>query len=208
VIVSHTHEIIESISQTIAGGGVVAFRTDTFYGLGANPFDRQAVQRIRDLKGREDRKPILIVVSGRDQVSRFIPSPSRVFVRLAEEFWPGPLTLIGEAAAEVSDEVSAGTRSVGLRFPADKRVLALIAGCGGALTATSANPSGKMPARTAMEADAYFGEKIDMIVDDGEAQTDRPSTVVSVEREHATLIREGVISWAEVQETLKQIHTN
>jgi L-threonylcarbamoyladenylate synthase len=204
VIVSQTEELIESILQTIAGGGVIAFRTDTFYGLGANPFNPQAVKRIRDLKGREDKKPILIVISGREQVSRFITRPSRSFVMLAEEFWPGPLTLIGEAAAGVSEEIAAGTRTVGLRFPADKRVLALIAGCGGALTATSANPSGEMPARTAMEAEAYFGETVDMIVDDGVAQTDRPSTVVGVERDHATLIREGVVRWAAVQETLKK----
>jgi L-threonylcarbamoyladenylate synthase len=202
VIVSQTDEPVESISQTIAAGGVIAFRTDTFYGLGADPFNRRAVQRIKELKGREENKPILIVISDRDQVSRFITNPSPAFLRLAKEFWPGPLTLIGEANAAVPEEITAGTQTVGLRFPGDERVLLMVAACGGALTATSANPSGRMPGRIAQEVEEYFGATLDLIVDDGAARTDRPSTVVSVEGDHAVLVREGMITWVEVQRAL------
>src|SRR6266496_3719935 len=95
MIIPYIAESFKSISQTIANGGVIAFRTDTFYGLGANPFDRAAVQSIKELKGREDHKPILIVISDRDQVERFISKPSHSFQLLSENFWPGALTLIG-----------------------------------------------------------------------------------------------------------------
>src|SRR5713226_5648877 len=108
---------IQDAAKTIARGGVIAFRTDTFYGLGADPFNRSAVQRIKQLKGREANKPILVVISDIDQVERFISERSRTFDLLAERFWPGPLTLIGKAAPEVPDEIGAGTGTVGVRLP-------------------------------------------------------------------------------------------
>jgi len=140
VVISQTAESFCEISNVIARGGVIAFRTDTFYGLGADPLNRSAVQKLKQLKGREECKPILIVISDRKQVSRFI-QPSATFNLLAERFWPGPLTLIGRATADVPVEITAGTETVGIRLPSDDRVRALIEACGGALTATSANPS-------------------------------------------------------------------
>lgn len=191
-------------AEIVARVGVVAFRTDTFYGLGANPFNREAIKRIKAVKGREATKPILIVVSELDQVARFISDPSLAFDRLAEKFWPGPLTLIGKATKEVPDEITAGTKTVGLRLPADDSVRALVRACGGALTATSANPAGKPPARTAREVESYFGTTIDLIVDAGEARSERPSTVVDVSADEPVLIREGVIAWAEIQKELNR----
>src|SRR5713226_2813655 len=92
---------IQDAARTIARGGVIAFRTDTFYGLGADPFNREAVRKIKQLKGREDRKPILVVIGAQDQVNRLITERTRSFTTLAERFWPGPLTLIGKAAQQV-----------------------------------------------------------------------------------------------------------
>src|SRR2546423_4202278 len=178
MIISQTSESLDRIAQVVANGGVIAFRTDTFYGLGADPFNRAAVQRIKELKGRKDNKPILIVISDLDQVQRFISAPSHSFQLLSANFWPGALTLIGKARPEVAAEITAGTDTVGVRLPIDERVRALVRACGGALTATSANPSQAPPASTAITVQLYFGEKIDLIIDDGEAQTDAPSTVV------------------------------
>src|SRR4030095_1924386 len=143
-----------------------------------------------------------IVISERNQVSRFINEPSAAFSRLAEAFWPGPLTLIGEANANVPHDITAGTRTVGVRLPDDVNVRALVEGCGGALTATSANPSTLAPARNAQTVDDYFGEAIDLIVDDGDAKTHRPSTVVDASGLEPKLIREGVLSWREITEKL------
>ena len=91
----------EEAAEIIARGGVIAFRADTFYGLGADPFNRRAIQRIKELKGREEHKPILVIISDRDQLGRFIAEPSPAFDQLAERLWPGPLTLICKAKEEI-----------------------------------------------------------------------------------------------------------
>ena len=205
MIVSQSIESIRQASELIGRGGVIAFRTDTFYGLGADPFNQDAVRRIKQLKGREDSKPILIVISEYDQVDRLMASISPAFGLLSKKFWPGPLTLIGEARPEVSAEITAGTKTVGVRLPNDDRVRLLVRTCGGALTATSANPSHAAPATTALQVREYFGETIDLIVDDGISQTDLPSTVVDVSGAEPKLIREGVISWSEIKLALAGI---
>ncbi len=191
-------------AEIIARGGVIAFRTDTFYGLGADPFNRSAVQRIKQLKGREANQPILVVISDIDQIEHFITERSRAFDLLAERFWPGALTLIGKAAPEVPGEVTAGTGTIGVRLPGDDNVRALLRACGGALTATSANPSGAEPARTAGEVERYFGAAVDLIIDGGEARADRPSTVVDARAAEPKLIREGAVLWSSIREYLDQ----
>ena len=145
------------------------------------------------------------MISDRRQVSRFIYRPSATFTLLAERFWPGPLTLIGRAEVELPVEITAGSETVGIRLPGDDKVRALIETCGGALTATSANPSNELPAKTAEEVHAYFGDQLDLIVDDGAARTDLPSTVVDARANKPRLIREGVITWAEIQKELNRI---
>jgi L-threonylcarbamoyladenylate synthase len=201
VINTQTLESHSRVAQIIARGGVIAFRTDTFYGLGADPFNRKAVQRIKQLKGREE-KPILIVISQREAVGRFVAEPTPAFHLLTEKLWPGPLTLIGHAVTDVPDEITAGTKTVGVRVPGDDRVRALVWACGGALTATSANPSHEEPATTALRVFDYFDDAIDLIVDDGKATTDQPSTVVDVCDVEPRLIREGAVPWSTVQKVL------
>src|SRR5881394_2711582 len=146
MIISHAPETCDQIAAVISDGGLIAFRTDTFYGLGADPFNPDAVRKIKDLKGRDDEKPILVVVSDAEQVDRFISDPSPAFNHLMKTFWPGALTLIGQAKNDVPTEITAGTKTVGLRLPNNDRVRALVRLCGGALTATSANPAQASPA--------------------------------------------------------------
>ncbi len=204
--IPQTTESLPRIAETIARGGIIAFRTDTFYGLGADPFNRSALQRIKQLKGREEKKPILVVISDIDQIERFISERSRAFDLLAERFWPGALTLIGKAALTVPGEVTADTGTIGIRLPGDDNVRALVRACGGALTATSANPSGAEPARTAKEVGSYFGAGIDLIIDGGEARVDRASTVVDARAAEPKLIRKGAVAWSELQKaTLTKI---
>lgn len=207
MIIPQTVESHSQIASVIANGGVVAFRTDTFYGLGADPFNCHAVQRVKQLKGGEGAKPILVVISDREQVGRFIAEPSPVFDLLARTFWPGPLTLIGKAAPEIPQEITAGTETIGLRLPGDDTVRMFVQTCGGALTATSANPSDQEPAKTAQEVSSYFSDAIDLIVDGGAAITDQPSTVVDVCGVEPRLIREGVIGWLQIQTAIDQIKT-
>ena len=202
MITSYSEDSFANAAAVIKNGGVIAFRTDTFYGLGAHPFNRNSVHKIKQLKGREDNKPILIVISDYDQLARFVTSSSPMFKLLAKKFWPGALTLIGAASAGLPHEITAGTKTVGVRLPNDDRVRLLVRACGGALTATSANRSHAAPATSAFQVQEYFHDAVNLIIDDGDAQTDRPSTVVDVSQDQPKLIREGVILWNEIKAAL------
>jgi L-threonylcarbamoyladenylate synthase len=188
-------------ARIVAAGGVIAFRTDTFYGLGVDPFNREAIVRIRQLKGREDDKPILLLVSDESEVARFIEQ-SGFYKMIGIGRWPAPLTLIGVSRPEVPIELTAGTNSLGVRLPDDEKVRALVRACGGALTATSANPSGMPPACSAKEIESYFPEGIDLIIDGGEVTATQPSTVLDLLGTKGRLIREGAISREELGELL------
>ncbi len=190
-------------AEIIRRGGLIAFRTDTFYGLGADPLNQRAVARIKQLKGREDTKPILVVISNLDQIGRFIAAQSEVFTQLAGTFWPGPLTLVGQARENLPKDLTAGSETIGLRLPDDALVRNLIQLCGGALTATSANPSRERPATTAQECVGYFATKLDLIIDGGPSRIDAPSTVVDTSGSVPRLIREGLISRSVLDRELK-----
>ncbi|HEX5966477.1 MAG TPA: L-threonylcarbamoyladenylate synthase [Pyrinomonadaceae bacterium] len=181
------------MASIIKQGGVIAFRTDTFYGLGADPFDVAAVARIRALKGREDDKPILLLISDPGELDRLIVEPSKDFQELAARFWPGPLTIVGKANTDLPEGITAGTGTVGVRLPANETVRDLVRECGGALTATSANPAGRDPARSAEEVRNYFPEGIDLIVDGGNVTAIEPSTVVDATVSPARVVRKGAI---------------
>jgi L-threonylcarbamoyladenylate synthase len=180
-------------SDVIANGGVIAFRTDTFYGLGVDPFNTTAVARLRDLKGREDNKPILLLISDPEQVQRLISFCSDEFKIAAREFWPGPLTIVARAVLELPEEITAGTGTVGVRLPADESVCELVRQCGGVLTATSANPATHEPSRSAQEVARYFTTGLDLIVDGGEVTATEPSTVLDVLASPPRIVREGAI---------------
>jgi L-threonylcarbamoyladenylate synthase len=186
------------LDEVIKQGGVIAFRTDTFYGLGADPFNAAAVARIRELKGREDDKPILLLISDVDQIERLLTARSVDFMKLAAKFWPGPLTIVGTATADLPEAITAGTGTVGVRLPADTNVRKLVRECGGTLTATSANPAGSDPARSADEVLNYFPEGIDLIVDGGEVTAIEPSTVVDATVSPPRIVREGAIRAADI----------
>lgn len=180
-------------AELISRGGVIAFRTDTFYGLGADPFNASAVAKLRQIKGREENKPILLLLADASVANRFLAERSAAFEDVARRHWPGPLTIVGPALEDLSGEITAGTGTVGVRVPADESVRELVRQCGGALTATSANPSGSNPARSAVEVLEYFGDRIDLIVDSGEVTATEPSTVLDVTTSPPRVIREGVI---------------
>jgi len=190
------------VAEVVLAGGLVAFRTDTFYGLGVDPFNRDAIKRIFDLKGREQ-KPILLLISDVDDVDRFIEMRSNVFDMVVKAFWPGPLTIVDTAKTAVPEELSAGGRTIGLRLPADHELRALLRASGGALTATSANPSGLPPPRTAAQVATYFPSGLDLILDSGESSATAASTVIDVSQYPARLVREGAVSRARLESVLR-----
>jgi L-threonylcarbamoyladenylate synthase len=205
VIIPDSPQAREDAAKIIDGGGVIAFRTDTFYGLGVDPFNAAAVARIRELKGREGSKPILLLVADLSDVPQFVVGGSRLFMALAAKFWPGPLTIVGSASDQLLDALTAGSGTIGVRLPDDDGVRALVRRCGGALTATSANVSGKPPARSAKDVADYFGESIELILDGGETTVTEPSTVVDVSGQEPIVIRSGLIGRQQIQSALADL---
>ena len=195
----------ERASKLVAAGGLVAFRTDTFYGIGADPYKRDALRALNELKGR-DGKPILILVSDLEVVERVIKKKSRVFDALSARHWPGALTLVADAQTNLPELITAGTGTVGVRLPDDEEVRTFVRECGGVLTATSANPAGQPPARTAAEVARYFQSETNLlIIDGGESRSELPSTVLDTCGPRPSLIREGVVPRSELEETLRSI---
>ena len=190
-------------ARIVSNGGLIAFRTDTFYALGADPLNDSAVARIKTLKGREDGKPILLLIAEVADVDPLVASRPEMFGLLVKHFWPGPLTIVVPASPDLPEEITAGTSSVGLRLPDDDEVRKLVAACGGRLTATSANLSGSNAARSAADVERYFPAGIDLIVDGGGVSATKPSTVIDVTVDPSRLIREGAISREELERVVR-----
>lgn len=195
-------EARERAAEVVAAGKIVAFRTDTFYGLGVDPFRPSALRALNALKGRDD-KPILVLASDLHVIDRLTAERSAGFDALRARLWPGAVTLVVAARAEVSELLTAGTGTIGVRLPADVDARAVVRACGGVLTATSANPSGQTPARVASEVARYFSEGLGMILDGGAARSELPSTVLDISGPRPRLIREGVVGRAEIEATLR-----
>jgi L-threonylcarbamoyladenylate synthase len=188
-----SEQAFHEAARIVLAGGVIAFRTDTFYGLGVDPLNVNAVRRVRALKAREEAKPILLLISSLAEVERFCSSKPPQFDSVVKRHWPGPLTIVVCARPEVPADVTAGTGTIGMRLPDDPELCSFIGRCGGALTATSANVAGQPPARTAQEVADYFPSGIDLILDCGEVTATEPSTVLDLSGAEPRVLREGAI---------------
>src|SRR5256712_5310713 len=159
---------LQEAGHVVRGGGVIAFPTETFYGLGVDPFNVQAVQRLYALKGRSPQtSAILVLIRSRHELLALVSEITPAAERLMEACWPGPLTLVFRAAMAVPLVLTAGTGTIGVRlsaYPDVQRVLDVI---GGPLTGTSANRTGQPPATTAAEVERAFEADVDLIVNGG-----------------------------------------
>lgn len=190
---------LREAAAIVRGGGIIAFPTETFYGLGAHPFDARAVQRIFDLKGRGLRDaPILVLIRSRADLESLAVEITPAAERLMEACWPGPLTLVFRASEKVPPVLTAGTGTIGVRLPAHPDVQRLLEAVGGPLTGTSANPSGRPPAATAAEVERVLGDGVDAILNGGATPGGLPSTVVDTTVTPPRLIREGRVPTAAV----------
>jgi len=182
---------IERAVEAIRSGLVVAVPTETFYGLAADPENESALLALFALKQRPKDNPILLLISRLEQLQRYvahIPSPYRP---LMKAHWPGPLTLVFPAKPGVSSLLTGGTGSIGIRFTPHPVACAIIERLGRPITATSANLSGRAPARTARQASEFFGDGLGGLVDDGPADGGPPSTVVNLVGGVLCIEREG-----------------
>ena len=197
-----TDRDIERAVSVLRSGGLVAFPTETVYGLGADAGNPAAVRRIFETKGRPAAHPVIVHLADAVQLAnwaREVPAAART---LARRFWPGPLTLILSRAAAVSDVVTGGQDTVALRVPSHPVALQLLARFGGGIAAPSANRHGRVSATTADHVRREFGAAVECVLDGGEARIGIESTIIDLSRGRATLLRPGWITAGEIGEAL------
>jgi len=187
---------LDAAARVLRAGGLVAFPTETFYGLGANALDPEAVARVFRAKGRPADKPLLVLVGSVAMVSRVALVIPPLAGRLIARHWPGPLTLVLPARPELPDALTAGTGTIGVRLPGHPIARALVQAAGVPLTAPSANPHGGPSPRAAGEVLAALGERVDVVLDGGPTTGGPPSTVLDVTRTPARLVRAGAVTLA------------
>ena len=178
--------------------GIVAYPTETFYGLGADPRSPQAVRKVFAAKGRPPDQPLPLIAADAGQIADHVGTLTPLAHRLAGHFWPGPLTLIIPASPLLSADVHLSTGKVAVRVPADAVARALAAAAGHAITSTSANFSGKPPASTPDDVATMLGDVIDVLIDAGATPAGLPSTIVDATGESPVLVRAGAVPWDRV----------
>jgi len=181
---------IAKAAAIVRRGGLVAYPTDTVYGLGCDPFEPGAIRRLFGAKGREA-KPVSVLCSSAAKAGALVDLGSRG-LELAREHWPGALTIVAPMKKRLPPQLTQGSAYLGVRVPAHKECLRLISRCGGWLTGTSANISGRPSSRTAAEAQGQIGLAVDLILDGGRA-SGRESTVVRIKGVEVTILRTGPI---------------
>jgi L-threonylcarbamoyladenylate synthase len=183
-------------------GDVIVFPTETLYGLGADALNVTAVERVFHLKGRPAANPISVLVADRAMLGGIVDELSPLAEKLITQFWPGPLTLVLPAKKGISKHLINTSGGVGVRISSEPIATHLVRELGKPITATSANPSGKNPARSIEEARRYFSGQIAVYIDGGELHSNVGSTVAEISGDRIKVIREGEISKAGLQRVI------
>ena len=198
--------VIQQAHRCIGQGGVLAVGTESFYGLAARALDPESVSRVAGLKGRTSKKPILVLLDDAASLNTFINDVSPVAQRFVEKFWPGPLTLVLPARANLPPYLTSETGMIGVRCPALEFLQALLKQTG-PLTGTSANRTEKPPACSAQEVLNQFGKEIDLILDTGPTPGGLPSTVLEIGTS-IRLLRPGLVPRGEIEAVLAAQNLN
>lgn len=198
-------EAIARAGEILKQGGLVAFPTETVYGLGGNALDPEASKKIYAAKGRPSDNPLIVHIADMESLERIVtevPEKARI---LAEKYWPGPLTMIFPKSDVVPAETTGGLDSVAVRFPSDPVAKAMIRAAGGYVAAPSANTSGRPSPTTAQHVEEDLGDAIDMIIDGGPVGIGLESTIVDFTEEVPVVLRPGYISLEMLKETLGEV---
>lgn len=198
--------LIQEAGQIIKDGGLVAFPTETVYGLGGNALDVSASHRIYAAKGRPSDNPLIIHIADLESLKPITATIPKQAMDLAQAFWPGPLTMIFSKSDLVPFETTGGLTSVAVRMPSHPIARALIRAGGGYIAAPSANTSGRPSPTKAEHVIADLGEQIDMVIDGGVVSIGLESTIVDFTEEVPTILRPGYISETMLKEILGNVH--
>ena len=185
-------------------GGIIAYPTETFYGLGVDAINKKSVERLYKLKERDTLKPIPILIGNLSMLGLVVKEIPEVAEKLIKRFWPGPLTIIFYASTNIPSLLTANTQKIGVRIssnPIAQKILKLFAS---PITATSANISLGISATSPKEIIDYFGDKVDMILDGEKLESTHPSTVIDITVSPPQIVREGIIPRETIEEYLWQ----
>jgi L-threonylcarbamoyladenylate synthase len=193
-------EIISRAAEILVHGGIIAYPTETFYGLGVDATNEKAIQKIFTVKGRNFKNPISLIIGHPDEIYHLVTNIPPAAQKLMAEFWPGALTIIFSASKKVSPLLTAGTGKIGLRVSSHPIALKIAQAIHRPLTATSANLSGAPECSLASAVVEQMGDKINAIVDGGKTPGGQTSTIIDVTSVPPVILRAGAIS----KETLEQ----
>jgi L-threonylcarbamoyladenylate synthase len=184
--------------KIISKGGIVAFPTESFYGLGVDATNTEAVENLFTIKKRDHNFPILILISSMSNLTQYVAYTPLSAKRLGEKFWPGGLTMVFQSSPVVSSALTSSTGKVGIRISSHPLAHTLSKALNVPITATSANISGKPPCIKADQVVEYFNSAVELILDGGETQGKCPSTILDVTTEPPVIIREGMVKVEEI----------
>lgn len=191
-------EAIRKAGGVLLSGGLVAYPTESFYGLAVDATNEEAIRRLFTAKKRRPDRPVLILIPSLESLTRYVSHIPLVASQLIKTFWPGGLTLVFEAGPEISPLLTAGTGKIGIRLSSHPIATALARAIKGPITGTSANLSGTPPCRTAQEVRQSLGEKADLILDGGKTEGKIGSTILDVTVAPPQILREGMVPEAQL----------
>ena len=197
-----TDQALAQACALLRAGGVVAFPTETYYGLAVDPFNPAALSRLFALKGRSVDKPVLLIVEEPSQLASLVAEIPPAFTMLMQRFWPGPLTLVFPGAPSLPELLTGHGSTIGVRVSSHPVARQLVRAFGHPITATSANLSGHPPAVTAGGVRDQLGPDLDLVLDGGETPGGLGSTILGFQEGKVCLLRPGVISFAEIEAAL------
>jgi L-threonylcarbamoyladenylate synthase len=196
-------EVLRYAADFLTRGSVIGIPTDTFYGLAADPFNLAAVEEIYRVKGRPEARALPILVNSIEQAASLARGTPQKFLRLAQAFWPGALTLVVNAAHRIPLKVTGGTGRIAVRWPKNEVVRRLIEEFDGPVTGTSANISGFPSCASAAQVMKQLGSRLPLVLDAGETGATLASTIVELQGDTWKIGREGAIPVAEIEKALK-----
>jgi len=192
-------KVIARAAEILAGGGVIAYPTETFYGLGADATNPQAIEKIFAVKGRDFKNPVSLIIGKSGDIAPLVKDVPESAKKLMAAFWPGALTIVLRASDTISPLLTAGSGKIGLRISSHPLAMKIALKLNKPLTATSANLSGAPECSLASEVAAQIGDTIDAIVDGGQTQGGKASTLVDVTCDPPVILREGTIGRPSVE---------
>lgn len=193
---------LKKAAEVINSGGMVAFPTESFYGLAVSVKDEKAIQRLFDVKKRRSDQPILMLVPSVERLNQIVVHIPKIARLLMSRFWPGGLTLIFEAKPDLPQGLTAGTGKIGVRLSSHPIARALAEAVGMPITGTSANISGEAACSIAKEVHHSLGEKVDLILDGGKTAGGKGSTILDVTVDPPQILREGMVGREQLEKCL------